>query len=40
MDVDYDPDEEEMEDFKLDNERRCHWIMVFEENYGGMGDKI
>ena len=28
-----------MEDLKLDNEMRCHWRMVYEENYQGVDDK-
>ena len=28
-----DPDEEDMEDVKLDDERECHWRMVFYDNY-------
>ena len=27
------PDEEEMEDVKLDDERERHWRMVFKDNY-------
>ena len=30
--VDPDPDEEEIEDMVLNDERECHWRMVFEEN--------
>ena len=33
------PDEEEMEDVKLDDEREIHWKMVFRDNYGGVDDK-
>ena len=33
------PDEEEMEDMILDNERDCHWRMVFEDTDGGVDDK-
>ena len=28
------PDEEEMEDINLDDERGCHWKMLFEDNDG------
>ena len=38
-DVEDDPDEEDMEDIKLDNERESHWRMVFEDNNGGVDDK-
>ena len=34
-----DPDEEEMENVKLDDEREHHWRMVFKDNYGGADDK-
>ena len=34
-----DPDEEEMENVKLDDEREHHWRMVFKDNYGGVDDK-
>ena len=30
------PDEEEMEDMRLDDKRYCHWRMVFEDNDGGV----
>ena len=30
------PDEEEMDDINLDDERERHWSMVFEDNYGGV----
>ena len=33
-----DPDEEEMDDINLDDERDFHWRMVFEDNDGGVGD--
>ena len=33
-----DPDEEEMDDVNLDDERERHWRMVFKENYGGVDD--
>ena len=38
VDVDDDPDEEEMDDVNLDDKRERHWRMVFEENYGGLND--
>ena len=38
-DVKDDPDEEEMEDFYLYDERELHWRIVFKGNYGGVGDK-
>ena len=34
--MEYDPDEEEMDDVNLDDKRERHWRMVFEENYGGV----
>ena len=37
-DVEDDPDEEEMDDVNLDNERERHWRMVFEDNGGGVDD--
>ena len=36
--VEDDPDEEDMEDTNLDDEREPHWRMVFEENDGGVDD--
>ena len=33
-----DPDEEEMDDVNLDDERERHWMMVFEDNDGGVDD--
>ena len=33
-DVEDDPDEEEMDNINLDDERERHWRMVFEENDG------
>ena len=33
------PDEEDMEDVNIDDERECHWRMVFEDNEGGVDDK-
>ena len=38
-DVEYACNEEETEDVKLDNERECHWRMVFNDNGGGVDDK-
>ena len=35
-----DPDEEEMEDVRLDNERECHWRMVSKDNDGGVDNRI
>ena len=35
-----DPDEEEVEDVRLDNERECHWRMVSEDNDGGVDNRI
>ena len=34
-----DPDEEEMEDVKLYDERERHWKMVFEDNDGGVDNE-
>ena len=34
--MDPDPDEEDMEDVRLDDERERHWRMVFEDNGGGV----
>ena len=34
-----DPDEEDMENISLDNERECNWRMVFKDNGGGVDDK-
>ena len=31
-----DPDEEEMGNVNLDDNRERHWRMVFEDNYGGV----
>ena len=33
-----DPDEEDIEDVVLDDERECNWRMVFEDNNGGVDD--
>ena len=32
------PDEKEMDYVNLDDERKSHWRMVFEENDGGVDD--
>ena len=37
--MDPDPDEEDMEDVKLDDERERHWRVVFKDNDGGVDDK-
>ena len=37
-DVQDDPDEEDMENVKLDDDRECHWRMMFEDNDGGVDD--
>ena len=34
-----DPDEEEMEDFKLVDDMERHWRMVLEDNDGGVDNK-
>ena len=36
--VEDDPDEEEMDNINLDDERERHWRMVFKDNYGGVDD--
>ena len=33
-----DHEEEDMDDVNLDDDRECHWRMVFEENDGGVDD--
>ena len=33
-----DPDEEEMDNVNLDDERERHWRMVLEDNDGGVDD--
>ena len=38
LDMDLYPDEEEMEDLILDDERQHHWRMVFKDNDGGVDD--
>ena len=35
-DVENDPDEEDMDDANLDDERERHWSMDFEDNEGGV----
>ena len=39
MCVEDDPDEEEMDDVNLDDERGHHWRMVFEDNDRGVDDE-
>ena len=34
MDVDYDPNDEDMDDVNLYDERERHWRIVFENNNG------
>ena len=36
--MEYDPDEEDMYDVNIDDERDRHWRMVFEDNDGGVDD--
>ena len=38
VDVEDDPDEEDMDDINLDNDRGRHWRMVFEDNDGEVYD--
>ena len=38
-DVEDDPDEEDMEDVKLDDEKERHWRVVYGDNDGGVDDK-
>ena len=33
-----DTNEEDMDDVNVDNDRECHWRMVFEENTGRVDD--
>ena len=33
-----DPDEEDMDDVNIDDEKEHHWRMVFEDNCGGVDD--
>ena len=35
-----DPDEEEMGDFNIDDERGRHWRNFFEDNEGGVDEKV
>ena len=37
--MDPDPEEEDMEDVRIYDERERHWRMVLEENYGGVDNK-
>ena len=37
-DAENDTDEEDMDDFSIDDERNCHWRMVFYKNYVGVDD--
>ena len=37
--MDNDPDEEEMDDVNIDDERERHWRNFFEDNEGGVDDK-
>ena len=30
--MEYDPDEEEMDDVNIDDDMECHWRNVFEDN--------
>ena len=39
VNIDPDPDEEEMEDMSPDDKIERHWKTVIEENYGGVDDK-
>ena len=36
--MEYDPDEEDMDDVNLGDERERHWSMVFEDNGRGVDD--
>ena len=38
VDVEDDPDEEDMDNANLDDKMERHWRMVFEENDGGVDD--
>ena len=38
-DVEGDPYEEDMDDVNLDDEMERHWVMVFEDNAGGVDDE-
>ena len=37
--MDNDPDEEEIDDVNIDNERERHWRKKFEDNEGGVDEK-
>ena len=39
VDVEQDPDKEDIEDAKLDGDREHRWRVVFEDRDGGVGDK-
>ena len=39
MDLDLDPDEEDMGYVKLHNERERHWRIFFKDNEGGVDDE-
>ena len=39
MDVDPDPDKEDMEDARLDKKREHNWMMVFKDNDGVVEDE-
>ena len=38
VDMEPDPDEEEMKDMRLNDKRERHWSMVFKDNGGGVDD--
>ena len=38
VDMEDSPDEEDMDDVNLDDERERHWRVVFEDNDGGVDD--
>ena len=38
VDVEDDPDEEDMDNVNLDDKMERHWRMVFEDNDGGVDD--
>ena len=38
-DLDNDPDEYDMDDVNINDERERHWINVFEDNEGGVDEK-
>ena len=37
VDMEDSPDEEDMDDVNLDDDRESHWRMMFEDNGGGGG---